>query len=373
MGEHTGQPGDREFDLDPFRGLVCVWLMGLHLCYMSEAHPALLRLVGPGAAEALYHLRLGVESFLVLAGFMTAHMLRPVPGEAVRTGAYLARRGYRLLLPYGAAVVLAAADKWVAHLLFGGGQGRPGPGAVAAQLLLVNEFFGVPEPAVGYWSMATLEQFYLLWVGCFALVRWAGGLSTGAASRMGPLALGVVLGSGWAFLFLGPETLNLVRFAFYIALGFLLYGRVRLGLYRWESAVAVAAVAGATVWFQHSRLLAALLTCGVLSALARGYRFPRWGLLHPFHYVGRRAYSVYLVHAVVGLRLLSGYRFAADRFGDWAAVPAVVAAAGASLAGAAMFYRLIERPCQELARRVRYRRPAARVIAESDVSQSSGA
>lgn len=93
MGDRGDPSQGREFDLDPFRGLVCLWLMGLHLCYMSEAHPALLRLVGPAAAETLYHARLGVESFLVLAGFMMAHMLRPVPGQDVRAASYLARRG----------------------------------------------------------------------------------------------------------------------------------------------------------------------------------------------------------------------------------------------------------------------------------------
>lgn len=353
------EPPPREFDLDPFRGVVCLWLMGLHFGWLSEAHGPLLRLAGPDVADALFHVRLGVESFLVLAGFMMAHMLRPVPGEGIRFGAYFARRGYRLLLPFAAAVLLAAADRWAAHLLFDGGKDRPGVGEVVAQLLLVNEYVGVPEPAVGYWTLATLEQFYLLWLVGFAVVRRATAGDPGAAyrravARMGRVALAVFLASGAAFLGAGSLADHLPRYAFYIALGILLYGNARLGLHRWELRAAVAGMAGAAVWFQHSRLTAALVAVGVLYALAGGARFPGGRAVGALRYVGRRAYSLYLVHAVVGMRVLTGYRYV-GRHGDWVAVPLVLAAAAASLAGAAVFFRWVERPCQDLARRVRYR------------------
>lgn len=373
MGDRTSPHGAREFDLDPFRGLVCLWLMGLHLCYMSEAHPALLRLVGPTAAEILYNARLGVESFLVLAGFMMAHMLRPAPGEGVRLAAYFARRCCRLLLPFWLAVLLAAADKWAAYALLGGGRGRPDLAGVASQLLLVNEFFGVPEPAVGYWSMATLELFYVLWLAGFALVWRA--MPAGpnayrtAVARMGPVGLAVFFASAAAYFRLGPEAVHLFRYAFFIVLGVLLYGHARLGLYRWELRLAVVALAATTVGFQNSRPVAALVTAGVLYALARGARFPQGPLFGALRFVGARAYSVYLIHAIVGLRLLGGFRLVAP-YGDWVAVPLVLAGAAASLAGAEGFHRLVERPCQRLARRVRYRAAGPAPSGESPLGAS---
>lgn len=150
MGQ--GTPRTRTFDLDPFRGLVCLWLMGLHLCWLSEAHESLLRIVGPDVADLALNARLGAESFFVLSGFMMAHMLRPVAGQDVRLGRYFVRRCYRLLVPFWVAVLIAAADRWAMYLLFDGGTGRPDLVAVVAQLLLVNEFLRIPEPAVGYWS-----------------------------------------------------------------------------------------------------------------------------------------------------------------------------------------------------------------------------
>ena len=354
-----GPAGRREFDLDPFRGVVCLWLMGMHLCWMSEAHAPLVRLVPEWLPDLAYRFRLGVESFLVLAGFMAAHMLRPVAGEGVRLSAYFLRRACRLLLPFAVAVLLAAADKWLAYYLFGGGTGRPGPFEVLSQLFLINEFVGVHEAAVGYWSLVTLEQAYLL--GLFALFvayRTASGPPEAAYetawARLGPLALVVFLGSGAAFLWLPKLPVALPQYAFYIALGVLLYGHSRLGRYRREFPVALGALWLAAVLTQHSRLTAALVATGVLSALARGARFPGGPVFAALRWVGMRSYSVYLVHAVLGLRLLSGYKFV-GKFGDWVAVPLVLLAAAGSLVGAALFYQLVERPCLELARRVRYR------------------
>ncbi len=357
--ETTSNPTPSEFDLDPFRGLVCLWLMALHFCWLSEAHAALLRLTGPDPADIFFHVRLGVESFLVLAGFMMAHMLRPVPGEAVRFGAYFRRRAYRLLLPFGAAILLAAADRWVAHLVFGGGHDRPDLTAILTQLLLVNEYFGIPEPAVGYWSMATLEQFYLLWLVALAIARWAapGDPVTAygrAVAHLGPIALIVFAVSGSVFLGVGSIDWQVPKVSFYIAFGILLYGCRCLGLYRWEFRAALVGMAAAAIGFQQSRLTAALIAAGLLYALASGAKFPRGPAFAVLRFVGKRAYSVYLIHAVIGMRVLTGFRYVAE-FGDWVAVPLIVLAAVLSLAGAALFYDLIEAPCQSLARRVRYR------------------
>ena len=349
--------GGRQFDLDPFRGVVCLWLMGLHLCQASDAHAALLTLFGERTADVLFHVRLGVESFLVLAGFMVGHMLRPVPGEVVRLRAYFARRAYRLLLPFWAAILLAAADKWAVHFLMGGGKDRPGVRELVTQLVLVNEFFDVPNAAVGYWSMAALEQFYLGWLLLFGVTLW--GTHAGyerAVGRMGVWALAIFVASGAVFAFDVPVPAHLFRYGFYIAFGVLLYGAARLAVYRAEFITAAVLLVVAAVWLPDSRLFAACISAGVLLALARGAQFPGGRVFKCLRFVGQRAYSVYLIHAIVGIRVLSGFRLVA-KYGDWVAVPLVVLAAAASLVSASVFFRLVEAPCQTLARRVRYRSP----------------
>jgi peptidoglycan/LPS O-acetylase OafA/YrhL len=339
--------------------------MGLHLCWLSEAHESLLRIVGPDVADLALNARLGAESFFVLSGFMMAHMLRPVAGQDVRLGRYFVRRCYRLLVPFWVAVLIAAADRWAMYLLFDGGTGRPDLVAVVAQLLLVNEFLRIPEPAVGYWSLATLEQFYLLWVVCFAVARLASLEEPEATYRgMGVAAVALLLASGTMFLWFGSPNILLGEFAFYIALGILLYGNSELGLYRWELRTALAVTAAAAVFFQHPRLVAALVAVAVIYAVARGVRFSDRDGFGALRWVGRRSYSVYLVHAVIGIRLLTGFRFLAH-YGDWLAVPCVLGAAAASLVCASLYYRWIERPCQLLARRIHYRTAHGDIPSES--------
>jgi peptidoglycan/LPS O-acetylase OafA/YrhL len=172
------------------------------------------------------------------------------------------------------------------------------------------------------------------------------------------------------FLLAPSFPFTLPRFGFYISFGVLLYGRTRLGLFKWESTVALAVLIAVTVLTQHSRLTASLVTVGALSALARGVRFPSGFVFGALRYVGRRSYSVYLVHAIVGIRLLSLSKFL-NGYGDWAVVPLIGVAAAASLAGAAVFYRWVEFPCQRLAGRFRYRTPEFTSVDETGAIYSA--
>src|SRR5688572_1134930 len=102
----VSNPGSsgREFDIDFFRGIVCTCLILLHF-YVLGLFPHWNRLaensVGAKNLEfVVWNIRLGVESFFVLAGLMMAHMLRPAPGEDVSLGLYLKRRFFRLIIPY---------------------------------------------------------------------------------------------------------------------------------------------------------------------------------------------------------------------------------------------------------------------------------
>src|SRR5688500_18643778 len=101
----TSVPSRREFDIDFFRGFVCLSLATLHF-YNSALYDSFLTLFGEAGKWVIWNLRLGVESFFVLAGFMMAHMMRPVPGEEVSISGYLKRRFWRLIVPYWTAVLI---------------------------------------------------------------------------------------------------------------------------------------------------------------------------------------------------------------------------------------------------------------------------
>ncbi len=107
----------REFDIDFFRGWVCLSLVMLHF-YNSNLFDSYYRLFGAQGETIVWNWRLGIESFFVLAGFMMGHMLRPVPGEEVAISGYLKRRFFRLILPYWTAVLLFALYRWVLDWYF---------------------------------------------------------------------------------------------------------------------------------------------------------------------------------------------------------------------------------------------------------------
>src|SRR5271166_4735315 len=152
----TSPSGRREFDIDFFRGWVCLSLMCLHF-YNSDLYDSFFALLGDTGKYMVWNIRLGVESFFVLAGFMMAHMLRPIVGEDVSLSGYVKKRFFRLILPYWCAVLIFVAYRWGVRLILHAATLPPTIGDVFAQMFLVQEFYIAPEQLeklvpVGYWS-----------------------------------------------------------------------------------------------------------------------------------------------------------------------------------------------------------------------------
>ena len=387
------KPGEREFDIDFFRGIVCLCLILLHFYTLGLfEHWNRLGEASIGAENlefVIWNFRLGVESFFVLAGLMMAHMLRPAPGEDVSLGPYLKRRFFRLIIPYWVAVLLATADRWVIFLRFNRGAADvPTVGDTISQLLLLQEFFHRYFPAysrvgdqpIGYWSMVSLEQFYLIWLGVYGLVRWF--VPAGKGTQLyGPrervMALLTLVGClASASVVIGSIQIHwhLATFGVYLALGMLLYWSVRQRYQTWMFVVGVTALIAMAVMTQdereRARAIKGLIATGVMILLARGYRTPDWRIFRWLSFVGFRSYSFYLMHAIVGYRVftLVALPALASR-GDWIAFPLLAVALVLTVVVSLLFYKFVEAPCRELARRVRYR--SAKPQAATDAASSA--
>jgi peptidoglycan/LPS O-acetylase OafA/YrhL len=348
-------PAEPRFDIDPFRAVVCLWLVALHL-FAGELNEVLSQRLGPGGTSAVLNVRLGVESFFVLAGFMLAHTLRPQPGERAALGLYLTRRCVRLLPPYWVAVLLAAANLWLARLLVGGGKAAPGAGDVAAQMFLVQEAFGVREAAVGFWSLVALEQFYLLWLLVVTAVRT---LVPGEAARLRAEAWAAAAGCGllvWLFPYSPAAAFALPMWGGFILLGVLLYRATVQRDGRTPFLLALLAAGAAGYATGDLRFLRGAVAAAALALIGQGFALPRACAFEALRWVGTRSYSIYLVHGTVAYRVYS-LDPRAEKFGG----PLVLVAAALvlSLVAGAVFYRFVERPCLEAARRIRYRRADA--------------
>src|SRR5262249_47119590 len=240
---------------------------------------------------------------------------------------------------------------------------------VTARLFFAEEVFGYPEAGVGFWSMVVLEQFYLLWLGAFGLVLllpgpahdpWRAtrvmavltGIGGLAATAWGCFAYraGGIGGLGGRF--------KLAKSAIYLTIGMLLCLAPPGGFGRWLLAIGVIAVLGVGVYTGRSQPYKALILAAVLVPLVHGWHWPDLWPVRALGFVGRRSYSLYLMHAIVGNRflMLDAVR---SRVGlsDWWAIAELVAALSVSLLAAMAFYRLVELPMYRRALRVRYRRP----------------
>ena len=360
----TAPPG-REFDIDAFRGFVCLSLVLLHF-YSGNLNEHWQRIGGEDLRFAVWNLRFGVESFFILAGFMMAHMLRPSPGESVSLALYLKRRFFRLLIPYWVAVLLAAADHWVIHLIFKRGKTPPDAETIVAQLSLLQEaFVEVQEAAQGLWSMVSLEQFYLIWLVVYAIVRWfirppkvtigygraekVMALLTFAGCAASAAALISHVVSGW------EPRWQLPLYALYLTMGMLLYWGVRQRFAVPLFAIAIAIMIATAIATEKSRPIMALICVAIVAPLARGYRLPKLRVLRWLAFFGQRSYSIYLMHGIVGWRVFSFSTFASGR-GDWVAFPLLAVALIATLLVSMVFYKYVEMPCRERARTVQFRR-----------------
>jgi peptidoglycan/LPS O-acetylase OafA/YrhL len=380
--------GRREFDIDFFRGWVCLSLMTLHF-YNSDLYTTFFSLFGETGKYVVWNIRLGVESFFVLAGFMMAHMLRPIPGEDVSLFGYLKKRFFRLILPYWIAVLIFTAYRWAVRLILHAATLPPSPGDVVAQLCLVQEFFIPPAQLekigpVGYWSMVTLEQFYLLWLFLYSICLFVFWQNRGkgyaraeytmfcvtSIAFAGSLSLwvwndGFLPGThfGWhmtaGHLYVLHDgmrfPIQVPLYSAFLGLGMLLYWSIRQRIFRPYFWIALVLLFAAAVDANVSLLWKSVLTALIFIPLARGARLPDCAVLRLLAYCGKRSYSIYLIHPIVGVAFISlTWRLTAKS--EWLAFPLVLLAMVLSVAGALVFYKYVELPFQAKSRNVEYRK-----------------
>jgi peptidoglycan/LPS O-acetylase OafA/YrhL len=316
---------------------------------------------------------------------MMAHMLRPTPGEQVSLFGYLKKRFFRLILPYWLAVMLFAAGRWCLRLFFGRGDDMPSILDVLAQLLLVQEFLISPERnekvvPVGYWSMVTIEQFYLVWLSLYGVCMFCFGRSHGygrAEKAMMLLTFLVCIGSitinlldlkliyetsaHGAYFAFHPgfqsqgQQIFLPTYGAYLAMGMLLFWSIREKRGRGLFEIALLYLAFAGVYTGFSRLIKGFLVSLLFIPLARGYHVPDCKVYRWLSFCGQRSYSIYLMHSIAGMFfIMLVWRMAESR--DWLAIPLTCGAFAISILAAAIYYRFVEIPCQTRSRRVVYRR-----------------
>lgn len=287
--------GGRFAALDALRGVAALGVAWYHI-------PAL---TGPGATAWHGQLRLFVDFFFVLSGFVIASAY----GERLRAGFPLPRfmllRLGRLYPVHFAMVLLYLAAELAATMLplgmgrepFGGARD---PAMLPASLLLIQAFV---YPGVDTWNVQSWSISVELWLYLLAglLFRLAGARATGifaalALAAIAMLAWGADQTYGWVARGLAGFGIGTVAWA--------LHGRI--GPRRstpWAAAVlegvALLALVTPLVLAPSPGFADLLFAVAVLVFAREAGPLSRLLVLRPFAVLGAISYSLYMVHGFV--------------------------------------------------------------------------
>jgi peptidoglycan/LPS O-acetylase OafA/YrhL len=313
---------------------------------------------------------LGVTMFFFLSGFLITTLMRIEfeKNGSINIRHFLLRRALRILPPF---CVMMLIGTLLALTLYPPGEVRGS--AVAAELLFYTNYWHIygntdfPPGTDVVWSLAVEEHFYLLFPWLYiAMQKWRMPRQRQALLLWGLCALILA----WRCLLF--EGLHAPSGRIYVAtdtrLDSILFG---CALAVWNNPVLDKLTRPPNQWkyLLLPAALIALLLCtlcggpvflhtwyfsiqGVALALvfASAIRFHRWPLFRflnyrPIAFIGVLSYSLYLVHLVV----LYALRQTWPQLHGW---PRPVVVLAASMITAWIIYRLIERPCARLRRKL---------------------
>lgn len=340
-------PVDRLPTVDALRSAAALLIVLHHLALYGPLARALAHGSPVVSAVLAAYGRFAVYVFLVVAGFMAARTFgdRAANADHLPAIRLIARRYLRLILPLGAALLLAMfvaglARHWSAEDYL---PSAPSLWQVLTHLGLLQSLLGLESLTTGVWYIAVEMQLFVAFV---LLLKIDIGLPRSGlpAGRIGLLVLASWLWwhgrpglDDWAPYFFGAYGLGIL--AAWTS-GARLQGQRLL----WMAVLTAAAVFLAADW--RGRMAVALVTAVALCRWG-----PRQDLLAfcagPVRWLGQRSYALFLVHFPV-LMLVNTVL---GQMPALAAVPALLWL-GLTLAlgvlAAAAFHATVERPCHAL-------------------------
>jgi peptidoglycan/LPS O-acetylase OafA/YrhL len=302
----------------------------------------------------------GVDIFFVISGFVIAYSLRNLKPTGRNAGVFLLRRSIRLDPPYLVTLFSALGCAFLSHLfLHDSLAALPRSWShVLINMVYLQELMQIPAIVAVGWTLCIEIQFYLV----FVLIWWLS-QSVRAGNRL--LLAGLVpLTLGWLIVrsrlsqdpFPGLFFEHWYLFQLGILACWALLGRIRsvwFGLY-------AAAVAGFLFVRWDIRTVLGLATAVSIFCVGKAGRLHDYFSWLPLQYLGRRSYSIYLVHTVIGSRVMNVmWRLTHGSPSFPTTLVFIGLALCATLLTAEMLYRWVEKPSVELAKRLKGRKEEA--------------
>lgn len=343
--------------IDSIRGLSALGIACYHIYRYSPLRESANRILPDFFDYLLRHSWIGVQVFLVIAGFVTAYTLRNTKIRQASLGNFCLRRIVRLGGPYWVVVLLVASLNYFVVSLSGdlSLSGRVTWLQLLSQLTFLQDIAGYQNISAGLWFVGIALQWALVFILLFgAADRVSRNWSPGARGEW------IVL---LAF-FLPPALLALFVF------------NLESSMEKWIIYFFHMPVFGALAWWTLERRIpatafwayAAILLAGVVFdfrikvviAIISGITLYRagksrgiydWLSVRPLKYLGRISYSLFLIHYPSGWLVSSlGYRITGDH--PQAAVLWLTLALLASIGAAHVLHVFVETPTSKLAARL---------------------
>lgn len=346
--------------VDGLRGLAALSVVLFH--FLDAVNQTAQPWIWPALERLFSYGYLGVDVFFVISGFVIPFSVRnaePTPGFLLRFGV---RRSIRLDPPYWFTILLELCAIKLGLMLFPA-LGTPFPSLeqILTHFVYAQEILGHGSIVAIFWTLCYEVQFYLVFVGALVMAR-------SLAGSAGPRVASVLMTGLGAAAFLLSVTIFFTPvdtplhglfidrwyqfFLGYLAMRCYLEQRISPGFI----AASVLILAGSLAYLESAadNGLSALCIAWLLVAAARRHKMSVWLARPVSQFMGRISYSLYLVHPVIGWRLikllheLNGAPFTAAQ--AWLALAAGVAA---SVASAWLMYRLIEAPSLRICHEIR--------------------
>lgn len=349
--------------IDGLRGLASVMVAIGHLADAAQdKHPGIL---GPGIAEIADFGRYGVQIFFVLSGFVIAHSVSGGAFSFNYLGRFAARRFVRLDLPYWSVIALEILLLWLTGQIMAQYlRELPSIPQILANAFYLQVWLDYDHILPPFWTLCYEVQFYLVLVTSLVLLtklREAG--ATERTTRVIAM-VALALSFCWSLsIYLGlapsPHKALFIDRWFQFSLGVVTYLFYR-NYCSWVPVAAVMALSvagGLAFGADNYRVTSTLLTAATGLAILGSLWLPWWNslLIGPtMQFLGRISYSLYLLHTAVGWRATALTReLIGSHYSTATAYFAFFVGLGASIFGAWVMYRVIERPAVGLARKIR--------------------
>lgn len=341
--------------IQSLRGFAALWVVLFHAAEGKQID-RLMAVLPEFLDDAIFRAgHFGVAVFFALSGFVIAHSLRDLPLSGRTYCRFVLRRAVRLDPPYWMAIALAVAFAYGSAVVKQEPNVFPSVTNVVAHVAYIQVILDMPVINTAFWTLTYEFQFYLFLAAMLTLAAngRAGWAREAAWGFMYLLALVSAAGGLWwvrqgVFLDLWP--------AFFI--GTLCYRAVddRLARVALVPLVLVIAAIHSPTMLVSAATALFLLAATIAGIAQRKSRF-RFA-----QYLGTISYSLYLIHnPLIGatgfvVRRALGTSLAAD-------LVALAAIILVCIAGATVFWWVIERPSLRLTHAISLRAPRAEFAA----------